>query len=112
MHEHGIAGDIVHAVIARRDAVKAGVVASVTLRVSELSGMTSEALQGALDQSCAEHGSAPFAVELVKDGLLGHCARCGEVVEADDALKCRRCGGGPVSLCGDETVLLVDCQFR
>ncbi len=111
MHEHGIAGDIVHVVMHKCRKAAATRVERITIQVSELSGMTEAALQMALDHACEEHGIEPFEVQMVKNGLLGHCRVCETLVEADDAFNCRVCGNGPVRVMADEGMLLLDCQF-
>jgi Zn finger protein HypA/HybF involved in hydrogenase expression len=111
MHEHGIAGDMVHRLMGKGLPPGACRIASVTVRVSELSGVTQEALQLACDRACEEHGIEPFAVAVVKEGLLGLCPSCDRVTPADDSLHCTECGGGPVSLRADEVMLLLDCRY-
>ncbi len=111
MHEHGIAGDIVHVLMDKCRQNNAPGIRHATLQVSELSGMTQDALQMALDRACQEHDFPLFEVRMVKEGILGHCSVCGTIVQVDDQLNCCTCGHGPVQLMADEAILLLDYEF-
>ncbi len=83
----------------------------VTIRVSELSGLSDEALQMMLNHAAEEMGMEPVQVEVVRDGLLGHCPNCG-IVPISDELVCSVCGEQPVRPAGDEALLLVHCEVE
>jgi Zn finger protein HypA/HybF involved in hydrogenase expression len=78
----------------------------VRLRVSELSGLTAPALQAAFDHAHACHAGPQVEVDLRCEGLLGHCARCGRVVEVTPDLACAECGDTGVTLAAGETLLI------
>ncbi len=111
MHEHSLADAIVDAAEHRRLSAGASRTTRVTIRVSELSGITQESLQMMLDHAAEEAGAQPFPVQITHDGLLGHCPSCGIVPISDD-LVCGLCGAEGVRPAGDEALLLVSCEFE
>lgn len=111
MHEHSLADAILDAVETRRLSAGASKTTRVTIRVSELSGLTQESLQMMLDHAAEEAGAPPFAVQILCDGLLGYCPACGIVPISED-LVCGFCGAESVRPAGDEALLLVGCEFE
>ena len=103
--------DFTKAVEKKRREAGGAAVKSVTLRVSELSGISQEALQMMIDHAAEEMGAETFPVELVADGLLGHCPNCG-IVPITEELVCTSCGAQNARPAGDEAMLLVSCEFE
>jgi Zn finger protein HypA/HybF involved in hydrogenase expression len=110
MHEHSVADAIVKAVEARRQAAGARLVRRAVLQISELSALSPQSLQMMIDHAAEELGVPSFAVEVLRDGLLGHCPNCG-LAPISDELVCRRCGQQDLTPAGDEGILLVSCEF-
>lgn len=111
MHEHSLADAIVEAVETKRRQAGASRVIRALVRVSEISSLSSDALQLMIDHAAEEMGVQPFRVELVRDGLLGHCPNCG-LAPVDEELTCCLCGARPVRPAGDEAMLLVSCELE
>lgn len=111
MHEHSVADSVVDAVEKRRSQAGASRVTRVVLRVSELSALDADALQMMIDHAAEESGVETFPVELVSDGLLGHCPSCGVVPLTDD-LACATCGSRDARPAADEAMLLVSCDLE
>jgi Zn finger protein HypA/HybF involved in hydrogenase expression len=111
VHEHSVADAIVGAVEARRAKAGAARTTRAVLRVSELACLDASALQMMLDHATEEMGVPGFPVEVMSDGLLGHCPSCGVVALTDD-LACGACGARDVRPAADEAVLLVACEFE
>lgn len=106
MHEHGVGDLILHDLEHYFPTVPAGGCLRVRARVSEISGLTSEALQAALDHAHEQHEAPPIRLEVLTEGLLGRCRDCGTVTPVSEDLVCGACGSGEVTLCGGETVLI------
>ncbi len=81
------------------------------MRVSELSSLSEESLQLMLDHAAEEAGVPSLAVELVVDGLLGHCPDCG-LAPVTEGLQCSRCSAEDCRPAMDEGMLLVSCEFE
>jgi Zn finger protein HypA/HybF involved in hydrogenase expression len=111
MHEHSLADAIVEKVEALRRERGASRVTRVVIRVSELASLSEQSLQLMLDHAAEEAGGSSFTVELVVDGLLGHCPSCGIVPISED-LDCCQCGAENCRPAMDEGMLLVSCEFE
>lgn len=111
MHEHGLADHILEAVLHHPDRPPGRSPLSLTVVTSELSGLTQDALQHALDHVCEHEGLAPPALTLETVPLLGECAACGATAETDATLQCSRCGAAGVRLCAGELVLIRACEY-
>jgi len=110
MHEHGLADELVEALLQQMRTQGKTSVVKARIQVSELSGLRQEPLQAAVDHVCEHLQMAPIGVELVSTGLLGRCAKCEKIVEADDELCCRECGS-IVTPCADEALLIESIEF-
>ncbi len=106
MHEHGLCEPVLAKVCQCLPADWRGGRLVVSLRVSELSGLSESALQAAFDHAYQCHAGPQIEVRLCAEGLLGHCPRCGQVVEVSPDLTCATCGETRVSLAGGETLLI------
>jgi Zn finger protein HypA/HybF involved in hydrogenase expression len=106
LHEHGLGDLILHDLEPRFSSVPAGGCLQVRVRASEISGLSQEVLQQALDHSQEHHGTPPVRLELVSDALLGRCAACGTVTRVNDDLSCGVCKSSAVTLCAGETILI------
>ena len=111
MHEHSLADAILEKAEERRKAVGAQKVRKITVQVSELAATSPHALQMMIDHAAEEMGLEPPEVEVVVDGLLGHCPDCGLVRVTDD-LVCTNCGREGVRPAGDEAMVLLACEFE
>ncbi|MCX7598093.1 MAG: hydrogenase maturation nickel metallochaperone HypA [Armatimonadetes bacterium] len=111
MHEHSMADALVATVEHLRLEAGAQKVCKAVLRVSELSPLTPDALQMMIDHAAEEMGVHSFPIEVVCDGLLGHCPSCGVVVLTDE-LACSQCGVQGIMPAADEAILVVSCDFE
>jgi Zn finger protein HypA/HybF involved in hydrogenase expression len=111
MHEHSMADEVVRCVDRLREEAGAGTVKRVMIRVSELSGLTESALQMMIDHAAEEMDVEPFRVDIISDGLLGYCPRCG-ISPITEELICAACGAEGVRPAGDEAFLVVACEFE
>lgn len=111
MHEHSMADAIVDTVEQLRRQAGAQKVLKAVLRVSELSSLTPESLQMMIDHAAEEMGVESFAIEVLRDELLGHCPWCGVVVLTQD-LACSQCGAQGIMPAADEAMLVVSCEFE
>ena len=110
MHEHSLADAIIEKVEALRRENGAARATRVVIRISELSSLSTAALQMMLNHAAEEAGTFSFTVELVVDGLLGHCPLCG-LAPISDELTCCRCQTEECRPAMDEGMLLVSCEF-
>jgi len=110
MHEHSMADAILDTIEQLRLRAGAQKVRKAVFQVSELSSLSSESLQMMIDHAAEEMGMETFAVEVISEGLLGHCPSCGVVVLAED-LSCSRCGMPGIMPAADEAVLVISCEF-
>ncbi len=110
MHEHSLADAILEKADERRRAAGAIRLRKITVQVSELAATSPQALQMMMNHAAEEMGLEPPQVEVVVDGLLGHCPNCG-VVRISDDLVCSNCGRQGVRPAGDEAMLLLACEF-
>lgn len=111
MHEHGLCEPVLDRVRQCLPADWPGGRLVVRLRVSELSGLSQPALQAAFDHAHECHGGPQIEVELSGEGLLGHCPRCGQVVEVTPDLACASCGATEVPLAAGEALLIEEITF-
>ena len=111
MHEHSLADSLLEKVEALRRENGAARTTRVVVRVSELSSLSTPSLQMMIDHAAEEAGTFPFSVELVVDGLLGHCQYCGIAPISED-LDCCQCGATDCRPAMDEGMLLVSCEFE
>jgi Zn finger protein HypA/HybF involved in hydrogenase expression len=111
MHEHGIADQVLDAVLQQPDRPPDARPVAVTVLVSELAGLTPEALQSALDHVCEHHGLPSIRLELRTAELVGECRECGRVQAVSEDLKCPACGSQDVRLCAGETVLIQAVEY-
>jgi Zn finger protein HypA/HybF involved in hydrogenase expression len=111
MHEHGVGDLILRDLKDRFSAVPPGGYLYARVRVSEISGLTAEALQTAMDHAQEQHETPPIQLEILAEWLLGRCLACGEVTTVGKELVCRLCQSDTVSLCGGETVLIEEVKF-
>jgi Zn finger protein HypA/HybF involved in hydrogenase expression len=111
MHEHSLCDPILQVVREQLPAERPDGRVLVRLRVSELSGLTQPALQAAFDHAYECHEGPQVELHLLDEGLLGHCRRCGQVVEVTADLTCARCGANGVTLAAGETLLVEEICF-
>jgi Zn finger protein HypA/HybF involved in hydrogenase expression len=111
MHEHSLADAIIEKAESLRRESGASHIARLSVRVSELSSLSEEALQMMMDHAAEEEGVAPFTVDLVSDGLLGYCGQCG-LAPISEELVCSACGATGCRPALDEGMLLVSCTFE
>lgn len=111
MHEHGVGDLILHDLEGHFPAVPPGGYLHVRARVSEISGLTPQALQMAMDHAHEQHEAPPIRLELLTEGLLGRCQDCGAVTVVSEDLACSACGSARVNLCGGETVLIEEVSI-
>ena len=109
MHEHGLADEVLKALLSHRDRTGVKSVVAATVQVSELAGLSAPALQMALDHVCEHYGLACVDLTVEVPGVIAQCARCGETAAMADDLCCTECGSNQVRLCGDETMLVTSC---
>jgi Zn finger protein HypA/HybF involved in hydrogenase expression len=111
MHEHGIADHILQAILSHPECPRGGIPVAVTVKVSEFSGLSGEALQASLNHVCEHEGRPPIALTVESVPLLGECRQCAQVSEVSEELTCALCGASPVRLCGGEVVVIEACQY-
>ena len=111
MHEHGLADHIVDRILEHPDRPPHTSPIAVTVMVSELAGLSEDALQASLDHVCEHQGLAPIRLTLENAGLLGECRGCGAVGPVDEELTCATCGGSDIKLCAGEIVIVQACQY-
>lgn len=111
MHEHGLADHILARVLAHPNRPAGARPVAVTLVASELSGLTVESLQEALDHVCEHEGLPAIRVDLEYAPFLGECSECGVVAETDETLACADCGAAGVRLCTGDAVIIRTCQY-
>ena len=107
MHEHGLADEVLKALLSHRTGAKS--VVAATVQISELSGLSAPALQMSLDRVCEHHGLARVDLTVEVPGVIAQCPRCGQTTVLADDLCCAECGSNQVRLCGDETMLVTSC---
>lgn len=109
MHETGIAAEILD--IAEREAARLGAagVASVTVRVGELSGVAPDALVFAFEALCAGTGAAGARLNIERVPVRARCQACGleSMPETELVLWCAGCGAVLEIVAGQE--LQVEC---
>jgi Zn finger protein HypA/HybF involved in hydrogenase expression len=106
VHEHGLGDLLLTGLHDHLAALPPGRGLRVRVRVSEIAGLTQDALQQALDHVCEHHGAPPIALELISDGLLGRCPTCASAVPLNDDLACSVCGDTHATICAGETLLI------
>ena len=106
VHEHGLGDLLLTGLHDRLAALAPGSGLRVRVRVSEISGLTPDALQQALDHACEHHGVPPIALDLLSEGLLGRCPTCECAVRLNDDLACSGCGDTRATICAGETLLI------
>jgi len=111
MHEHGLADHIVARALQHPDRPQDASPVAVTIMVSELAGLTQEALQLALDHVCEHHHIPRIRLHLQAVGLLGECRQCGEVSPVDEELVCPVCLAQDARLCAGEIAIITACQY-
>ena len=110
MHEHGLADDILDVLLEFRARAGATKVASATVQVSEIAGITQDALQAALDHCCEHHQLDPIALTVEVPGLIAQCHDCEHLVVLDEQVHCTECGGDRIKLCADDAVIVKSCE--
>lgn len=111
MHEHGLADQVLDAILQQPDRPADARPTAVTVVVSELAGLTQEALQSALDHVCEHHALPPVHLTLETVELLGECQQCGQVQVVSEDLQCPACGSDEVRLCAGETMLIRAVEY-
>mgnify|MGYP005834604201 CR=1 FL=1 len=111
MHEHGVADQVLDAILQQPDRPAGARPVAVTVLVSELGGLTQDALQSALDHVCEHHGLPAIRLVLETAELLGECRECGRVQAVSEDLQCPACGSGEVRLCAGETMLIQAVEY-
>ena len=110
MHEHGLADYVLDALLLHRDRVGAQRVLSATLQVSELGGVSRAAFQAALDHCCEHHQLEPIQLTLETPGIIAHCSHCDRLVPLTPEVRCADCGSADIRLCGDEAIIIKNCE--
>jgi hydrogenase nickel incorporation protein HypA/HybF len=104
MHETGIAAEILN--IAEREAARRGAaaVASVTVRVGDLSGVAPEALAFAFEALCEGTAAAGARLTIERVAVRALCPACGleSMPETDLVLWCAGCGAVLEVVAGQE----------
>ncbi|HXY68070.1 MAG TPA: hydrogenase maturation nickel metallochaperone HypA [Gemmatimonadales bacterium] len=93
MHEAGIAVNLIEAVTARLAAMPGARVSAIHVRVGELSGVSSDALDFAFQ--CLSSSTPLSGAKLVFDAvpLAVACDACGRTTEVEDLVfRCGACG--------------------
>jgi len=93
MHEAGIAVNLIEAVTARLAAMPGARVSAIHVRVGELSGVSSDALDFAFQ--CLSSSTPLSGAKLVFDAvpLVVACDACGRTTEVEDLVfRCGACG--------------------
>ncbi len=111
MHEHGVADQVLDAILHQPDRPADARPVAVTVVVSELAALTQEALQDALDHVCEHHALPPIRLTLETAALLGECRECGQIQAVSEDLQCPACGSGEVRLCAGETMLIRAVEY-
>ncbi len=111
MHEHGLADQVLAALLEQRTRSGAGKVIAATVQVSELSGLKPEALQMSLDHVCEHHGLNSITLTVETPGVIATCSRCQKLTVLDGDMRCPACGSSRFRLCGDETVVITSCTL-
>jgi len=111
MHEHGIADHILHTVLNHPHRPPQAIPQTLTVLVSELGGVSEEALQASLDHVCEHEGLPPVALRVETVPLLGCCNACHATSPLEEDMTCPACGAREVRLCGGETVVIRACEY-
>jgi hydrogenase nickel incorporation protein HypA/HybF len=101
MHEAGIALNLIEAVEERLEAVPGARVAAIRVRVGELSGVSSDALEFAFE--CLSAGTPLRGASLVFEvvPLTMVCKACGHTSPVEDLVfRCPACGSEKTELTG------------
>lgn len=114
MHEHGLADAIIEDALRHPQRPAGSLPRRITVIVSELSGLTREALQASLDHVCEHFHMKPVELELETAPLLVECAACQKIsaLEEEAVWACPACGAHDLRLCGDETVIVKACEYE
>lgn len=111
MHEHGLADRILETVLRHPDRPPSASPATITIQVSELGGLTEQALQANIDHVCEHHGLPPVGLRVEVVPFLADCRTCGTTVALDEKLVCPACGRDDIRMCGGETAIITACAY-